>query len=132
MSDQTPACGSDPGTRAPEQRIINTYDQLRAAGGGVAICYHPAESRACRPAGWGVIRVHRGKLVITDPHAHWSEHGIKTFTCYNRQTKIDARLNAIAWVKAQGWYAGPWVGNRLRDYVPAEINTRFPIPRRDR
>lgn len=62
------------------REIINTHEQLKAAGGGVAIqvCYSGIRERYVY--GWSVYRVGPdGKQIDTDPNAHWSDYGKKVF-----------------------------------------------------
>jgi len=108
------------------RRIINTYDQLVAAGGGVAISYQPSDRMAV--AGWRVFRVANGKIVATDPKAHFLDHGQKTFTC-SRNDKAAQFTAAKAWVAATYGEHGPWKMNAMRDYVPERIQKQFPIRR---
>jgi len=70
-------------TDLSEVRIINTVDQLRAAVSAgvipreqaVAVAYHPAWPRSCRPARSAVF----SPLFATDPNAHWSDAGCRVF-----------------------------------------------------
>lgn len=118
-----------------EREIINTYDQLRAAGGGVAIVPSYSGTRTQYFYGWGILRVNdKGKQVITDPAAHWTDNGKKVFSASfgtEGDTRAERSRNALAqakqWVAEQGWYNGEWTRNRMRDYVPKEINKRFPL-----
>jgi len=112
----------------------NTYDQLRHAGGGVAISLNYGGTRQYYVYGYEVWRIGpKGEKIVTDPDASWFNYGKKVFrgegdNFHARQR--DALAKAQAWVAEQGWYNGPWVRNRLRDYVPEEINKRFPIKKR--
>lgn len=121
------------------REIINTYDQLRAAGGGVAIVPSYSGTRTKYFYGWGVMRVNgAGKQVITDTDAHWSDYGKKVFSASfgtegdtHAERSRNALIAAKKWIAEQGWYDGEWQRNRARDYVPKDINKRFPI-RRDK
>lgn len=114
--------------------IINTVDQLKAAGGGVAIVRTLSQGRHPHVCGWSVCRMVRGKFVATDPKASWYHNGQKVFynlghegTFHERQQAVFRE--AVAWVAEQGWYTGDWKRNAVKDYVPADIQRRFPIRR---
>lgn len=108
--------------------ICNTWGQLVAAGGGVGIFFKPRDTgRGGSGACFRVIRIGADGLEIpTDPKAPWYNHGRKTFLPFG-SSKAESLAAAQAWVKAQGWYDGPWLRNRMGDYLPAEIHTRFPL-----
>jgi hypothetical protein len=112
---------------------VNTHDQLRKAGGGVAIVPTYTGTRTQWPYGWGIYRIDaNGQHIVTDPKAHWSNYGKKVFSHSNHQGTPAERKRASLeqakrWVAEQGWYDGEWKCNRMRDYVPAEINKRFPL-----
>lgn len=108
--------------------IINTWDQIRAAGGtGVAISWRPRQ--AVTPACWFVWRLVGGREVPTDPGAAWYNHGHKTFLPFG-VSKQEALEQAKAWVAEQ---YGPqeWTRNRMGDYVAKAINQAHPIPKRE-
>lgn len=117
------------------REIRNTHDQLMAAGGGVAIMPAYTGTRTMYRNGWVVYRLAaNGKQIVTDPKAHWADYGKKWFSESlqpNRATVKEARAAALEtakkWIAEQGWYDGEWKRNRQRDYVPADINKRFPI-----
>lgn len=110
---------------------INTHQQLTLAGGGVAITLHYSGARREYVYGWAVYRVNgKGQQIITDPNVHWADYGKKVFrgegiNFHERQR--NALEQAKKWVAEQGWYTGEWKRNRMRDYVPSEINKRFPL-----
>jgi hypothetical protein len=114
-----------------ECEIINTFDQLTAAGGGLALCYE-SPSRWTTPK-VSVMRVSEGKLAKTRSDAPWYDHGMKTFIVDRPLTKEN---KAAAFAEAQTWVAlnfderGPWKRNRMGDLVPEWIDKRFPIRRR--
>lgn len=110
--------------------IINTHDQLVAAGGGVAITRATSGGRDSFFAGWHVYRIVNGRAVKTDPDSAWYDGGMKSFVAIERDRGKAALARAIAWVAAQGWYKGDWKRNRQQDYVPAPIQRDFPIPKR--
>jgi len=109
------------------EEVTNTWEQLHKSGGSVAIVPAMMPGRQTRQCGWAVLRVNAdGKQLVTDKHAAWYDHYKKTFSDFGR-TRAAALLAAQAWVKEKGWYDGPWVRNRARDYVPELVNRRFPI-----
>lgn len=121
-----------------ERGIINTHDQLRAAGGGVAITVAYGSGRDHYVSGWHVYRLGAdGKQIPTDPGAPFYQHGCKWFGLLLRkgsfhERKRHAAAEAQAWVKEQGWYAGEWKRNAMGDFVPADTQKRFPIRRREK
>ena len=92
---------------------INTYDQLRAAGGGIAICPQYTDGRKAYRNGWIVYRVNAaGERVNTDPQAHWLDHGCKHFGEV-ATTRAEALEEAKHWVAETYGELGPWVKNRI-------------------
>jgi hypothetical protein len=117
-----------------EREVINTYHQLHAAGGGVALTAHYTGIRTMSFNGYGVYRVNtQGKQLVTDKDAHWQHYGMKIFSLSSAagDTKKERKANALEaakrWVAEQGWYTGKWERNRVQDYVSKEINERFPL-----
>jgi hypothetical protein len=111
-------------------RLINTYDQLRAAGGGTAISYHGYGNPGSPSRGWHVWRVaNNGSLLQTDPKAAWYDHGHKVFRIAD-STRKEAFEEAKRWVAKTFGEHGPWVRNAMRDYVPERIAKAYPLPRR--
>lgn len=100
---------------------INTHDQLAAAGSGVAIC--PAYSGARDRNGWVVYRVVRGVRVLTDTRAH---HGLMHFAEFGT-SRAEALKEAKRWVAETYGERGPWVRNRLGDYLPERIHKAHPL-----
>jgi len=119
-------------------QIINTHDQLMAAGGGIAIVPAYYGVREVRIHGWRVYRIVRGKPVNTDTGGHWTDYGLKRFTASGAHYPNWHARQRAALLQAQEWIAktygekGPWARNRMGDYVPERINDEFPIPRRDK
>ena len=114
--------------------IVNTHGQLVAAGGGIAILFYRdcSRERGGRGAHYAIYRMNaEGQQLVTDRNAHWMDHGKKTFYVFGT-TKPEALAAAQAWVLATYGIAGPWVRNRMGDYVLAEVNARFPLPKPER
>lgn len=111
----------------------NTHDQLRLAGGGVAIIASYSQGRDSAFNGWSVYRVGAdGKQIDTaGKDAPWYHCGKKYFPA-QRAGRMDSLESAKAYVRAKGWYDGPWVRNRMYDYVPKAINEQFPLPKPQR
>ncbi len=116
------------------KEIINTHDQMVAAGGGVAIVPAFAGTRTQYQCGWAIYRVNsNGQAVVTDPLAHWQNNHKKVFSDFAQDgsTTLERRRAALEaakqWVAEQGWYSGEWARNRQRDYVPKDINKQFPL-----
>lgn len=111
-----------------EREIINTFDQLRAAGGGVAISTAYLPGQSVHPYGWSVWRVNaKGKQVVTDPDAPWYAYGSRVFSFSgDKKAALEA---AKAWAAEQFGEQGPWKRNRMHDYVPERIFKQFPIER---
>jgi len=118
---------------AETREVLNTHQQLTLAGGGVAITLAYNGVRDQSVYGWAIYRVDaKGKQIVTNPDAAWYEYGEKVFrgkgaSFHERQR--DALEAAKKWVAEQGWYDGEWKRNRMRDYVPAGVDKRFPIRR---
>lgn len=124
-------------------RVLNTYDQLVAARGGVAIC--PAigatSSRAEKQpyTAWTIMRVVDGQIVETDKDAAWYWHGKKAFGFFHfeppnskpraQKGKSLALQAAQAWCSKTYGESGPWQRNAMGDYVPKRINIAHPIRR---
>lgn len=113
-------------------RLINTFDQLVAAGGGCAIVTARSPGRTPRARGWSVYRINKsGQQVVTDPKAAWYEHGMKTFDWFGK-TKAEAMAETQAWIAEEYGEHGPWARNAMRDYVPERINKAFPLPKKEK
>lgn len=119
-----------------DRPIINTWDQLCAAGGDrIALIYHGHDPNplSCRVPKWAVLRIVNGREVKTDPGGWYGDNGMKTFTVHHplRQHKMPALEGVIAWVREQ---FGPraFTRNRMGDFVEVEVNAKFPIPPRKR
>jgi hypothetical protein len=123
---------------AAQRRIINTYDQLKAAGGGVAITVATSGGRDTYVSGWYVTRVNeKGELTDTDPGCQqWYHHKSKHFSCaLPREQPFHVRRQlafeqAAAWVHKTYGEAGPWQRNRQGDFLPQRIARKFPLEKR--
>lgn len=62
----------------------------------------------------------------TDTNAAWYNHANKVFSG-NRDVSLEA---AKAW-SAEQYGIEEWSRNRVGDYVPAIVNKKHPIPKRD-
>lgn len=114
------------------KEIINTHDQLVAAGGGIAICPAYSGAREMHRNGWNVYRVgEKGDRIATDPNAHWTDHGEKRFSEVE-QTREQALEAAKRWVADTYGEHGPWKRNRMYDYVPERIAKAHPLRPRPR
>lgn len=116
-------------------RVVNTWDQLRAAKAAgfdskqcVAIGYAANGGRSVLPAWWAVW----SPFFKTNPDGAWYEHGSKTFTMGDGETHKERKAAAL--ITAQAWAAQygitEWAKNRVGDYVPAAIQKQFPIPKK--
>lgn len=115
--------------------IINTFDQMKACGGDhVAISYHSPEPSRVEPAKVVVWRIVNGQEIKTDPNAHWTDDGCKTFLVRHplREGKKFAIAKAVAWAKKMFRIRDEFVRNRIGDYVEKSVNENFPIPIRPR
>ena len=77
-------------------RIFNPRDiATQQNGHKIFVVYSPqVVGRAYRSAKWSVASV----TEQTDPNAHWTEHGTKTFHCWHpMEDKEKQRLEALAW-----------------------------------
>ena len=81
------------------------------------------------PSRWVVCRYIDGQEVKTDPKAGWYDYGRKTFSVH--AGKPEGLQVALAWVKEQ-FKKEDFVRNRSGDYVEREVNTRFPIPKKEK
>lgn len=115
-----------------ENKIFNTHDQLCAAVNAgliserqaLAVCRRVKQAREVSPSAWQVYSPYRK----TDPDAHWSDYGSKTFPYLTRAESAQAMKEALRW--ASDYWTGEWKRNREGDYVPSVVNRQFPIPNR--
>lgn len=106
-----------------EREIINTHDQLVRAGGGYAIVRRVGPG-SNRQSGWAIYLVNAtGEPVATDPNGPWYNYKRLVF---NQGTKRESLAKAQAWVAQKTGTQTKWSCNEMRDYVPADINKRFP------
>jgi hypothetical protein len=117
------------------EQALNTYDQLKRAGGGIAIMPSSDSSGRGGTCGYFVFRVGpKGEVIKTDvgPDSPWYRHGQKVFfgpdgplTWHQRQA--GALADAQRWVAETFHEAGPWVRNRMGDYLPERIHKAHPL-----
>lgn len=115
--------------------VINTYDQLRQAvkdglietKQAIMVYYAPYEARGGQGSCWMVA----SPFFETDPQSTWYYHGKKAFIVAGRSSMGRKRQEAIEWAtKVYG--VKEWKRNRVRDYVPAIVQEKLPIPKRER
>lgn len=117
--------------------IYNTHEQLKAAvqsgtigkSKAVCVCY---SARIEGRSGWGHIPGARvsSPFFETDPKAHWSQYGQKRFSNLGLNWRAQIEF-AKSWAsKKYGIKA--WARNRSGDFVPAEVNEKHPIPKREK
>jgi len=110
--------------------ICNTHGQLVAAGGGIAIMPAYVGTRTEYRSGWKVYRVDAaGARIATDPTAHWTDYGCKRFH-ESDKTRAEALEEAKRWCAETYGEQGPWVRNRMGDYLPARIHKAYPLRKR--
>ena len=115
---------------------MNTYDQLCAAGGGIAIIVSYGGARDRFVDGWEIYVVDaKGKELLTDKDAAWYRHGRKHVSMHTTGGNFHERLRealeqAKAWVSMQLGENGPWSRNAVGDFVPTRVQKQFPINRR--
>lgn len=111
-------------------RIINTHDQLVAAVRAKIIPKKHALAISYTAPARHVIAsgLHAwSPFFKTDPHSSaWYHNKIKHFVGLDR---VQGLPEAIAWVSVTYGYEGAWVGNAMRDKVPAIVQKMFPIKR---
>jgi hypothetical protein len=109
-----------------------TKDILKAAGlhnshticqrgGSIYVTFFPASLGMS--AKWQVIKPN-GK---TDPNAHWSDYGNKTFDVYGRPDKEAKRLEAIQWASfvyntGDEWERDPFGGYHPKGTIERALN----------
>jgi hypothetical protein len=133
MTDPDPVASAQ--AEHARRGIVNTWDQVMAAGGtGVVISYRPYQHRAPGSGPkWRVWRLVEGEVVVTDPKAAWYNYGQMTFPChYPLATgKKAALVEAIAWAEAT-YGKQDFVRNRMGDYLPRAINAAHPLRKETR
>lgn len=121
-----------PDAPPPERLIVNTYEQMTAAGGDqIAVCW-TGETAGPGSYRWFVRRLVDGRAVVTRPDAPWYDYKLKAFSGWPvRREKAPALEKALAWVRATYPQHAEtvFVRNRLGDYVAKEVNDRWPIRR---
>lgn len=110
--------------------IINTYDQLKAAAEAgfdkkklICIAYHKREK--VFGASWRAS----SPFFSTDPRAAWYNNGAIAFIVSGNKDK-NFQLAQIQETIRLKFGIEKWAKNRMRDYVPFEVNEKFPIPKK--
>lgn len=118
----------------PREYCVNTHDQLVRAGGGIAIIENYSGVQHTTIHGYLIYKIDaRGQVCATDKQAPWYHRNMKVFLppaashLSFKERQAHAFANAAAWVKQRYGEEGPWVRNRLRDYVPARIHKAYPL-----
>ena len=129
-------------------RLINTHDQLRAAvASGLLDQQHALAIAPSYSAGAGNDGPQNGWLLFspyfdTDPTASWYHHGQLWFgypetgpallaavpVAKVRKAQKELSLQAAVAHARQVYSLPEWSRNRLGDYVPAQVESTFPIP----
>lgn len=124
---------------APASRLINTWDQLRAA---VLLGVIQQDRAVAVGWSWNLGRGHyRTGAQVWSPFfdvgdrekAHWTDvwHGQKVprhFHSLRHDGLTGARKAAIAWAMQTYGYT-EFKRNRVGDWVPAEVQKALPIPK---
>lgn len=114
-------------------RLINTYDQLKAAveagiitqKQAISISYAAYSGRGSSGSRWQVW----SPYFKTDPEGHWTDYGKKSFPVYKNNRK-EILEEVKKWV-ADNYGITDWKFNRAREYVPSIVNEKLPIPKRE-
>lgn len=110
--------------------VVNTHEQLKLTGGGVAITRATSPGRQTCFCGWHIYRINaEGQKIVTDRDAAWYDHHQKTFHA-NWADRLVVLEVAKAWVAEKYGITGTWVRNTSGDYVLQDINKRFPLRKR--
>lgn len=117
-------------------RLINTYDQLKAAvadgvipeNRAVAVSYH-----ACARGRLGYGDCSKAMVFSpffqVNPKAHWRDQGAMTFIVMGRNWR-EYIETAKRWASKR-FGITEWARNRMGDYVPAKVNRLYPLPKRN-
>jgi hypothetical protein len=102
-------------TRLQEHGIHNSWDVCSKGGGRVYVDYH-ARGKV-DPPGWHVI----GIGFDTDPNAHWSDYGRKSFS---------GTMRSAALLAAKSWASGnygivQWVRDPFGGWQDADVAERL-------
>ena len=131
--------GGVPMSLPAEREIINTYDQLRRAGGGIAIIAQHGGIRETYVDGWLILRLDaKGQKLITDKDAAWYHNGLRWIHADRAKYSNWHDRQRAALELAQEWVAGaygeqgPWKRNRMGDYLPERIAVQFPLRKKPR
>lgn len=114
-----------------EQRIVNTFDQLKAA---VAAKIIPKKHALALSRGEHGTVIVWSPFFKTDLKAAWYHHEQKAFfgDGVGHARHANGNKKAAAWVRTKYGYAGGWKRNAIQDLVPLIVQERLPIPRRPR
>ena len=122
------------------EQIINTYDQMVAAGGDRITIFvnHWRGTRETYRDGWHVSRMKDGKWLVVDPSTKDDVYGLRGSNEFRRDRmghwrEQDARALelAIAWA-CEKYGKREFVRNRRGDYVECEVNEKYPIRKREK
>lgn len=115
--------------------LINTHDQLAAAVAAgtigkkraVAVSYHARPSGRMGSADCSKAQVWAAFFVVA-PKAPWYDYGQKSFYPISKRWH-EAVEEAKEWA-SETFGIKEWKRNRFGDFVPAEVNDKHPIPKR--
>jgi hypothetical protein len=103
-----------------DRRLVNSFQVCEAGGGKVFIVYrHRGGSRSMIIPAWKVA----GVGISTDPEAHWTDYGSKTFSCsFSRRAEQleEAKHWASEKYGIEEWVHDPfggWQDKRVYDRV---------------
>jgi hypothetical protein len=110
---------------------MNTWDQLVEAEKlgiiknkqAIAIAYIPGVRRGISYGRWQVF----SPFFSTDKEAARFDNGYKTFNVLGRAEMTTQFESARNWAMAK-YGVKEFKRNRMRDYVPAEVQDKLPIP----
>lgn len=106
--------------------VLNDYDFFRDGRPRVFLTYATSNSRSPIPARWLVHRLRAdGVEVVTNPDAHWADHGRKSFGSYRHGGRRAALAEAQAWAGERygitEWARTPFGGYGDAAFVRARL-----------